>query len=220
MRSTVQGCALLLLFLLAQAGFGVEPTSDATVLAQVVAAQQGHTTVQGRLRWQTRQIADPSAPVREQLVRFFLAFPARYHVVVSKPDDADSRQSYVSDGITRWEVSQLFAGEAPDKKAAPVGGDDEFERRLMACFHFDLASLQRDFTILAAATANGGAEIRLTPSAEKLKDQLSALVLTFDAKRVLSAIRSDDPQGNRLEFTVLEAVYDQPIDDAVFHVTP
>lgn len=210
----------MVLFLVTQVGFSAEPTHDPAVLEHVVAAQQGHTTVQGQLRWLTRQIADATAPVREQQVRFFLAFPNRYHVVVKKPDDPDSRQSYVSDGITRWEVSQLFEGEKPDVKTAPVGGDDEFERRLMACFRFDLVSLQRDFTVLASASADGGAEIRLTPIAARLKEQLTVLVLTFDAKHVLTAIRSDDPQGNRLEFVVVEAAYDQKLDDAMFHVGP
>lgn len=220
MRMMVQGYVLMVLFLVTQVGFGAELSHDPAVLDQVVAAQQNHTTVQGRLRWQTRQIADVTAPVREQLVRFFLAFPNRYHVVISKPDDPESRQSYVSDGITRWEVSQLFEGEKPDVKAAPVGGDDEFERRLMACFRFDLVSLQRDFSILAVASADGGAEIRMTPITQKLKEQLTMLVLTFDAKRVLTAIRSDDPQGNRLDFVVVEATYNQPLDDALFHVAP
>jgi uncharacterized protein YicC (UPF0701 family) len=54
----------------------------------------------------------------------------------------------------------------------------------------------------------------------KLKEQLSMLVLTFDAKRALVAIRSDDPQGNRLDFIVQEATYDQVLDDALFHVAP
>ncbi len=214
----VQGCALLVLFLPIRATSAAEPA--AALLEQVVAAQQGHTTVQGRLRWTTRQIDDASAPIREQLVRFLLTFPNRYHVVVSKPDDPESRQSYVSDGTTRWEVSQLFAGEKPDVKSAPVGGDDAFERRLMACFRFDLASLQRDFTIMAQAVADGGTEIRLTPIAAQLKEQLTVLVLSFDARHVLRAIRSDDPQGNRLGFVVVEAVYDQPIDEAVFRVMP
>ena len=90
----------------------------------------------------------------------------------------------------------------------------------MACFRFDRAQLQVDFSILAFATADLGAEIRLTPIAAKLKEQLTMLVLTFDAKRSLTAIRSDDQQGNRLDFIVQEATYDQVLDDALFHVAP
>lgn len=218
MRMLVQGYVLSALFLLSSPAFAGEPIHDPAILDQVVAAQQHHTTVQGKLRWLTRQIADPTAPVREQQVQFFLAFPQRYHVIVTKADDQEAKQHYVSDGKTRWEIMQLFEGEKPDVKTAPIGGDDEFERRLMACFRFDLASLQGDFSILAVATADQGAEIRLTPSAAKLKEQLSVLVLTFDAKRALTAIRSDDPQGNRLDFVVQEATYDQALDDALFHV--
>jgi hypothetical protein len=220
MRSPVQGCAVLLLFLVSLSTFGAEPAHDAALLARVVAAQQGHTTVQGELRWLTRRVDQPDEPAREQRVRFYLAFPNRYAVVVTKPDDAESKQSFISDGITRWEVTQLFDGEKPDVKAAPVGGDDEIERRLLACFRFDLAALQRDFTIAASATADDGASIVLTPIAAKLAEQLVVLVLTFDAANKLTNIRSDDPQGNRLDFTVLKAVYDEKFDDGLFHVGP
>lgn len=220
MRSPVQGCAVLLLFLLALPAFGAEGPHDQAVLDRVVAAQQGHTTVQGELRWLTRRIDQPDEPAREQQVRFFLAFPNRYAVVVTKPDDADSKQSFISDGTTRWEVTQLFEGEKPDVKAAPVGGDDEVERRLLACFRFDLPALARDFTLQASATPDGGATIVLTPIAAKLKEQLVVLVLTFNAANQLTNIRSDDPQGNRLDFTVLKAVYDEKLDDTLFRVGP
>jgi hypothetical protein len=218
MRMRVQGCVVTLLFLLAAPGSAAEPTHDAARLAQVVAAQQGHTTVQGRLRWLTSRVDDPTTPPREQHVRFFLAFPDRYALVVTKPGDDDSKQSFISDGRTRWEVMQLFADEQPEKKAVPVG-EDEIEQRLLACFRFDLARLRQDFAIVAMP-AGDGTVITLTPTAEKLKQQLTALVLTFDAEHRLTAIRSEDPQGNRFDFTVLEAVYDQPLDDALFRVGP
>lgn len=163
---------------------------------------------------------DPTAPVREQHVRFFLAFPDRYAVIVTKPGDDDYKQSFVSDGTTRWEITQIFGGEAPDKKSAPVGGADEFERRLLACFRFDLVALRQDFSLVATAAADQHAVITLTPLAAKLKEQLTVLVLTFDAAGALTAIRSDDPQGNRLDFQVQEALYDQKLDDALFRVAP
>ena len=220
MQILVQGFALIALVFSSLPSFAGEPTHDPVILDQVVAAQQQHRTVQGKLLWLTRQIADPSAPVREQQVQFYLAFPERYHVIVTKADDQESKQHYVSDGKTRWEIAQLFAGEKPDVKAAPSGGDDEFERRLMACFRFDRANLQADFSILAIATADQGAEIRLTPSAVKLKEQLTMLVLSFDKKHALKSIRSDDPQGNRLDFIVQEATYDQVLDEGLFQVAP
>jgi hypothetical protein len=228
MQILVQGFALIALVFFSIPSFGGEPagepagepTHDPAILEQVVAAQQQHTTVQGKLRWLTRQIADPTAPVREQQVQFYLAFPQRYHVIVTKAEDQELKQHFISDGKTRREITEYGQGEKPDVKTAPIGGDDEFERRLMACFRFDRATLQGDFSILAIATADMGAEIRLTPSAVKLKEQLSMLVLTFDAKRALVAIRSDDPQGNRLDFIVQEATYDQVLDDALFHVAP
>lgn len=220
MRLRVQGCAVLALFLLSVPMFGAEPAHDPALLEQVVAAQQGHTSVQGKLLWRTSQRDDPSAPVREQHVRFFLAFPDRYAVIVTKPGDEDYKQSFVSDGTTRWELTQVFAGEAPDKKSAPVGGGDEVEQRLLACFRFDLAALRQDFSLVATTAPDQRTVITLTPIAPKLKEQLTVLVLTFDAARALTAIRSDDPQGNRLDFLVQEAIYDQKLDDALFRIAP
>ncbi len=216
---SVQGVAMTLLFLLGVPTFGAEPVHDAGVLEQVVAAQQGHTSVHGKLRWLTSQRDDDTAPVREQRVRFFLAFPDRYAVVVTKPNDKESKQSFISDGTTRWEVAQLFDGETPEVKKLPVGGED-LERRLLACFRFDLATLRKDFAIVATSAMDQGALIKLTPLAAKLQEQLTVLVLTFSADKKLIAIRSEDPQGNRFDFVVLEAVYDEKLDDALFRVGP
>ena len=219
MRLTVQGGVLSLLFLLTGMAFGAEPAHDAALLERLVAAQQGHTTVQGRLRWLTSRIDDPTTPPREQHVRFFLAFPNRYAVVVTKPGDEESKTSFISDGITRWELTQFLEGVAPDKKTTPVGDGDEVEQRLLACFRFDLAVLQKDFTVVATPIPDGS-QIILTPVGAKLKEQLTVLVLSFDDKQKLGAIRSEDPQGNRLTFAVQEATYDQPLDDALFRVVP
>lgn len=218
MRMLVQGYVLSALFLTLSDAFAGEPIHDATILDQVVAAQQHHTTVQGKLRWLTRKITDPTAPVGEQQVRFFLAFPQRYHVMVTKPDDQEWKQHFVSDGKTRWEITEYDKDEKPDKKSTLIGEGDELERRLMACFRFDLASLQGDFSILAVATADQGVEIRLTPIAVKIKEQVTALVMFFDAKRALTVIRIEDPQDNRIDFVVQEATYDQVLDDALFHI--
>jgi hypothetical protein len=215
----LQGGVVLMVFLLAAAAFGAEPAHDAALLDRVVAAQQGRSTVQGSLRWLTSRSDDPDTPAREQHVRFFLAFPQRYAVTVTKPGDDEAKTSFISDGTTRWEVTRLFAGEAPDIKAAAVGADDEVEQRLLACFRFDLAALRRDFTIVARAGTDG-AVVTLTPSNNQLREQLTVLELTFDAHHRLTTIRSDDPRGNRLVFTVLEAVYDQPLADALFRVAP
>lgn len=220
MRLNVQGWLVSGLFLLSALTFGGEPAHNPAMLDQVVAAQQGHTTVKGKLRWLTSQRDDDTSPVRVQQVRFFLAFPDRYAVVVTKPDDAESKQSFISDGTTRWEVSQLFEGEKPEVKKSPVGGDDDVERRLLACFRFDLATLRKDFAIVASAAMDQGAIITLKPLAAKLQEQLTLLVLTFSADMKLIAIRSEDPQGNRFDFVVQEAVYDEPLDDALFRVAP
>jgi len=217
---SVQGWLVAGLFLLSVPTFSAEPVHNPAMLDKVVTAQQGHTTVQGTLRWLTSQRDDDTSPVRVQQVRFFLDFPDRYAVVVTKPDDTESKQSFISDGTTRWEVAQLFDGEKPEVKKMPVGGDDDVERRLLACFRFDIAALRKDFAIVASSAMDQGAIVTLTPLAAKLQEQLTVLVLTFAADMKLIAIRSEDPQGNRFDFVVQEAVYDQPLADALFRVGP
>lgn len=219
MRMVVQGWVITVLFLFGAAGSAVEPAHDPALLARVVAAQQGHTTVQGRLRWLTSRLDDPTTPPREQHVRFFLAFPERYALIVTKPGDPEFRHSFISDGKNRWEVMQAFSDEAPEVKASVIGGEDEVERRLLACFRFDLTALQQDFS-LHAEPLGDGARVTLTPTTPALKEQLTLLILTFDAAHRLIAIRSEDPQGNRLDFPVVEAVYNEPLDDALFRVAP
>jgi hypothetical protein len=220
MRLPVQGWLMLALFLPPAGTFSAEATHDAARLEQVVAAHQGHTTVQGRLRWLTSQRDDPGAPVREEHVRFYLRFPDHYALVLTKPQDQDYKLSFISDGVTRTEVTQLFDGQAPDVKKTAVGTGDEVDRLVLTCFRFDLVAMQKDFAVTATAAADHRTIITLTPLAAKLKEQLTVLVLTFSADQKLTAIRSEDPQGNRFDFTVLEAIYDQPLDDALFRVGP
>jgi outer membrane lipoprotein-sorting protein len=220
MPLNAQGWAMVLLLLAVSAPAEDAAIGDPALLERVVEAQAVHTTVQGQLVWSTRRIDEPGTPPREQRVRFYLAFPDRYCVIVTRPDDEEYRQSFISDGSRRWEVTQLFKGERPDRKSTPVGQDDELERRLLACFRLDLPTLRRDFTVVATPAAGGGADVRLTPVDPKLAEQLTGLVLAFDADLKLTRITSDDPQGNRMEFRVVEAIYDQAIDDALFRVAP
>jgi outer membrane lipoprotein-sorting protein len=213
-RKTVTSVLLMLLML---AGLrGAEPAGGPdTLLAAIAEANQAHRSMQGRLTQRTRRRDEPEASARLQLVRVFVVFPDHYCVVFTKPGDDDWRLVMLSDGVTRWTEERAFKEDAPDRKATPVGADDAEQRRLIACFRFDLATLRREFAITAEPLATG-ARVTLAPLRPEDAGRLPTLVLEFDGAQRLTRLGIDDPQGNRLDFTVEEATYDQPIDPATF----
>lgn len=206
-----QGPLLLLLFTCVLAS--AEEAQAA--LERAAAVQHEHTTVQGTLTQRTRRIDDLTSPPRVQQVRFLVQFPNRYCVVFTKPGDDEFRQSFLSDGSRRWEVVQTFAGDKPDEKTAAVGEGDETLRRLVSCLRLDLVELGRDFRVEPRLAADV-LSVTLTPLMPTLAADLSVVVIEIGPDQRLRRIASDDPQGNRYEFTVDAAVYDQPIDPAVF----
>lgn len=208
-----QGPLILLLFTLVTA-LGAADEAQAA-LERTAAVQRAHTTAQGTLTQRTRRLDDPAAPPRVQQVRFLVQFPDRYCVVFTKPGDDEFRQSFLSDGRRRWEVTQTFAGDKPDVKTAAIGEGDELMRRLVGCLRLDLAELGRDFRI-EPRLADGGLLVTMTPLKPALAESLSAVVVDFAADGRLRRFVCDDPQGNRYEYTVDAAAYDQPIDPAVF----
>ncbi len=208
-----QGPLILLLFTLAVTLAAADEAQLA--LERAAAAQRAHPTAQGALTLRSHRPDDPTAVPRVQQVRFLVQFPDRYCVVITKPGDAEFRQSYLSDSSRRWEVTQTFADEKPDVKAAAVGEGDELARRLVSCLRFDLVELGRDFRI-EPRLADGVLGVTLTPTKPALAENLSAVTAEFGADGQLRRFAFEDAQGNRYEFTLDSAVYDQPIDPAVF----
>ena len=215
LRST-QGCALLLLFLCFCAHADEAPTHDPAILQQLVAEHGKHTSASGTLTMAKRRIDDLAAEPRIQKVAFWLVFPDRYHLLFTKPGDVDTKTRFVSDGKTRWDINQLFADEEPDMVAKPIGDNRGIEFQLLACFRFDQAALERDFTLVATTQKNGTKLVTLTPKQAPLVEQLSELRLIFSPQLELKSVSSDDPQGNRFDFTLDTLVLDQPIDPGYF----
>jgi hypothetical protein len=100
-------------------------------------------------------------------------------------------------------------------KEAEVGKDDAELRRLLACFRLDLAVLHADFAVaVEPVTAEGkpaGARLVLTPARPAIAEQVSKLVIELGGDLRISRLTFDDPQGNRYQVTVDEAVYGEPI---------
>jgi hypothetical protein len=220
MPLSLQGCLLITLFLLNISVSAGAVESDDALMQRLVEAHGKHTTAQGTLLWLTRNKADLAAAPRRQNVQFYLAFPERYHVIITKPNDLEYKLRFVSDGTTRWEAQQLFADEKPDRKTTLVGKEEAMEQQLMACFRFDLVSLRKDFTVVAKTNADGTHSVQLTPIAAELAKQLTTLTMYFNAQLALLRIISEDPQGNIFEFQVDSVAFDKAIDPAYFRVGP
>ncbi len=218
MRIYVQGSLFIMLFLLSSLHINsaAEPAHDEALLQRLVAKHGNHKTAQGTLQWLTRNTADLTAAPRVQLVQFYLEFPDKYHVIITKPGDTDWKQRFICNGTTRWEVQQLFADERPDVKTTPVGKDDALEKQLMACFNFNIASLTKDFSLNAHASADNTPTVLLKPTSTELQKQLLSLTMIFDGELALQRIISDDPQGNRFEFHLEKVECDKNIDTALF----
>lgn len=224
-RRTISTAAFAILALLVSALVGndaraveAENSSDA-LLVTIAEANRVHRSMQGRLTQRTRRGDEPEASARVQQVRVFVAFPDQYCVVFTKPGDDDWRLVMLSDGVTRWTEERAFKEDAPDRKATPVGADDAEQRRLIACFRFELATLRREFVVTAvtAGAQAAGSRVTMAPVHPDAAAPLPTMTLDFDGAQQLTRLGIDTPQGDRLTFTVDEAVYDQPIDPATFH---
>jgi outer membrane lipoprotein-sorting protein len=213
MRKTTTAIALLLV--MAAIGAAESGGASDALLATIAEANQAHRSMQGRLTQRTRRLDEPDTVARVQQVQVFVVFPDHYCVVFTKPGDEDMRTIMLSDGVTRWTEERTFKDVAPDRKAAPVGPEDAFQRRLLACFRFDLVALRREFTVAAEALETGS-RVTLVPIPGVGAADLPTLTLEFNAARQPLRVGIDEPQGNHLTFTVEEAVYDQPIDPATF----
>jgi hypothetical protein len=49
---------------------------------------------------------------------------------------------------------------------------------------------------------------------------MTSITIDLDAALAITRVVWDDPQGNRYAVTIDQAVYNQPIDPAKFHIPP
>jgi outer membrane lipoprotein-sorting protein len=214
--------ALCLMLLFSAAALHAEnetPAHDPALFAELVAAHRQHTTAQGTMQWLTRRGDDPTAPAQQQNVQFYVQFPDRYHLIITKPNDNDYKFRYLSDGQTRWEAQQLFADEKPDVKASPVTDGETIEQQLLTCLRFDGEKLTTDFVVTTYKN-NATIVVVLQPKNKQLAEQITTLTLSFSPAFTLQRMVSDDPQGNRYEFIITELLLDKPLDEQLFRFGP
>jgi outer membrane lipoprotein-sorting protein len=221
---------VLLLAMAAATAMAAEgaPAGDPAVLQRLLEAQRGVTTLSGRFTQSTVRADDPAGGGTELQGHVDLQAPDHYNLVYTNPKDAEWRLRHCSDGVTRWQVEQLFAGEAPEVTAKPVAGggaagagggeDADVVGRIAALLRGDRLAVMKDFTAQATAAGEGFALV-LTPRPGPLADHLVRVEADLDAAAHVQVLRFFDRQGNRVSITVADAVYNQPIPAETFTYT-
>ncbi len=189
------------------------------LLARVYLAQRAVKTVTGTLTHRTVRPDEPADEAEIYLATFALKAPDCYNVEYTRPSAPGWIKRLCSDGKQRWQIEQFDVGMAPDEtvEAVPAGGDGkDLGKRLTSFLRLDPEELARDFSVVVTAKADGGCSLELTPRDAGLAEQVKRIEVEFDPDLHTSAIRLDDPQGNRVIVTIETAVYNQEIAPEVF----
>lgn len=194
------------------------------MLQRLLEAQRAVTTMSGRFIQTTVRADDPESGGTEYHGRADLQAPAQYNLVYSNPKDDEWRLRHCSDGVTRWQIEQLFSDQPPEVSVRPVvaeGGDGggqgagDLVGRIAALLRGDRAAVLADFTVQATALGEGF-KLVLTPKPGPLTEQLVLVEAELDAAGHVQVLRFFDRQGNRITVTVSEAVYNQPLPPETF----
>jgi len=206
------------------------PVNDPGVLQRLLEVQRSVTTMTGVFTQTTVRTDDPEGGGTVYQGRVALQAPNKYHLVYSNPKDAEWRLRHCSDGVTRWQIEQMFADQAPDVTAKPVAGGEggggggggasnaDVVGRIAALLRGDREAVLKDFTVVATAVAKGFA-LHMTPKPGELAEHLIKVEADLDAAGHVTALRFFDRQGNRIAIVVSEALYNQPIPPETFTYT-
>lgn len=229
-QADMRSSSVFLLFLAMAVPLAAEePANDPAVLERLLAVQAAVSTVSGTFVQKTVRADDPEGGGTEYRGRFDLQAPDRYNLVYTNPQDEEWRLRHCSDGTTRWQIEQLFAGEKPEVTAKPVAGEaagggtgertiGDVPQRIAALLRGDRTSLVSDFTVVVAAVGEGFA-LTLTPKPGPLEEHLVRVEVDLDGSAHVTALRFFDRQGNRVTVTVSDAVYGQTIPPETFSYT-
>ena len=203
------------------------PLNDPAVLQRLLEVQCSVTTMTGTFVQTTVRTDDPEGGGTVFLGRVDLQAPNKYNLVYRSPKDTESSLRHCSDGVTRWQIDQMVADEAPDVSAKPVAGaaggaggaggngNADVVGRIAALLRGDRAAVLKDFTVVATAVEKGFTLV-MTPKPGELAEHLIKVEADLDAVGHVTALRFFDRQGNRVTIVVSDAIYNQPIPPETF----
>ncbi len=192
------------------------------ILVDLFTVQRATTSAQGTFIHTTRQVDDEEADATVRHGRFALARPKKYFLELRNPKIADMRDVFASDGVERVRIEQ-FDKETTDEKRTPVSegaGSEDLFRRILNLIQMQDPAAFKDFAFAPETTADG-TRLVLTPrTGSEAAQQAKRIVIDLDRGSRTRRIQFDDPQGNRVDVQIEEAVYDQPIAPETFTQKP
>ncbi len=193
-------------------------------LVAVFTVQRATKTAQGTFVHTTRQVDDAEGDATRRLGRFALEKPNKYFLELRNPKLADARDVFASDGVERVHIEQ-FDVETVDEKRTPVkagggAGSEDLFRRILNLIQLQDPAAFKDFAFAPETTADG-LRLVLTPrTGSEAAQQAKRIVIDLDRDQRTRRIQFDDPQGNRVDVQIEEAVYNQPIPPETFTQQP
>ncbi len=212
-------------------GLAAEDGSSRDLLTRLLVAQQSITSVSGRLVQRNIRVDDPEGGGNTHEATFALEVPDKYNLVYTKPGDDEWRLRMCSDGKVRRQIEQMFADQQPDVSESVVGGGagdggagnggggTGIGERISEFLRFDPIAVNKDF-IVSIATAGEGFRLDLLPRGGDLARQVKGISIDLDTQFRTREVRFDDPQGNRIVISVVEAVYNVAIPPETFTYSP
>ncbi|MBA3846924.1 MAG: outer membrane lipoprotein carrier protein LolA [Planctomycetes bacterium] len=192
------------------------------LLIDVFTVQRATSSAQGTFIHTTRQVDDEEADATVRHGRFALERPKKYFLELRNPKIADMRDVFASDGVMRVRLEQ-FDAQTTDRKDTPVSegaGSEDLFRRILNLIQMQDPAAFKDFAFAPETTADG-ARLVLTPRAgSEAAQQAKRIVIDLDRDQRTRRIQFDDPQGNRVDVQIEEAVYNQPIAPETFTQKP
>jgi outer membrane lipoprotein-sorting protein len=187
---------------------------QASLLDRITAQARDVRTISGHFQQRTLNPGDSQAEVRDG--RFSIQVPDCYNLIETRPDDANWRKRICSDGLTQWEIEQVFPDVRPMKSQHQAGAADHDLRRILSCVRGDITELQRDFAITPKEVPTGF-QLTLLPRTSEVAKDVAQAVIQLDAHSHVQSLVLEQPAGTRISLEISAAVYNQPVKPEDFH---
>jgi hypothetical protein len=140
-------------------------------------------------------------------------------------DGQDGFEEYRCDGVDHWQVVAIDPELEPVVKRLPAATVDQRWARVSRFILFDQEAVARDFSLTAVALPPGDAralvpaarsQVDLVPTTAEMRQHLQGVIVQFDERPNVVAVRIRDNSDNLMTAVIQEADYVTPIPDRLF----
>lgn len=203
-------CSLAFL-LFACSLFSADPSLKTLIESQAKLQQ-----VQGTFTRTVRPAGSlPDEVPRPSSGTFAFARPNRSWVRIAEVGQ-ESWDDYRTDGVQSWKSSAMDAATEPTIERSPY--PDPGWERARKLILLDQEALEQDYTLSLSPVPEkdrlhpkASKELLLTPKTDKIKKDIIAIKVQFDASDTICAVWIHDAQDNRETYTVQSADWTSPI---------